>query len=240
MLPKVQDEHAFRLRTFLNVEKAKVPATHDRKLGRDWAMLGNDRYGDCVFAGAAHETMMWNAERGAQVGFDDHAVLSDYSAVTGFNPNDPNSDQGTDMSDAASYRRKVGIVDTNGQRHQIAAYLAITPGSISELYQAMYLFGAVGIGIEFPASAMDQFNSGKVWSVRRSVIEGGHYVPMVAKRSHVECVTWGRVQPMTLGFYEKYCDEALAYVSAEALVNNRSPEGFDSDTLLADLQALGG
>ena len=28
----------------------------------DIGMLGNDQYGDCVWAGAAHETMFWNKE----------------------------------------------------------------------------------------------------------------------------------------------------------------------------------
>src|SRR5882757_1904530 len=81
-----------------------------QKLQTTWGMLGNDKYGDCVWAGAAHETMLWNKEASKTVTFTDNEVLSDYSAVTGFNPSDPNSDQGTDMQVAASYRRKTGII----------------------------------------------------------------------------------------------------------------------------------
>jgi hypothetical protein len=32
-----------------------------------WGMLGNDHYGDCVWAGAAHETMLWNKEAARNV-----------------------------------------------------------------------------------------------------------------------------------------------------------------------------
>jgi hypothetical protein len=205
-----------------------------------WGMLGNDNYGDCVFAGAAHETMLWNKECGKDVVFNESAVLSDYSAVTGFDPNDPYTDQGTDMKQAASYRRKTGIVDANGVRHKIAAYLSIDPGNIQEHYVALYLFGAVGIGILFPGSAMDQFNKGKTWSVVRGTPtpNEGHYIPLVAKRYHLECVTWGQVQPMTLGFLSKYNDESVVYLSESMLTDRKSPEGFDYDTLVKYLNQL--
>lgn len=204
-----------------------------------WSMLGNDQYGDCVWAGAAHETMMWNKEASKSISFTDKSVLSDYTAVTGFDPLKPDTDQGTDMAEAASYRRKTGVVDASGNRHKIAAYLAIKPGNLTELYQAMWLFGAVGVGIQFPSTAMDQFNKGKPWSVvSKSSIEGGHYIPLVAKRTRLECVTWGQLQGMTTGFFTKYCDEAIAYLTDEDLINGKSPELFDYAALQKDLNAL--
>jgi hypothetical protein len=241
--PARPDAVTFKLAQFVDTAVLPKPPRHfghEALIGGNWGMLGNDAYGDCVWAGAAHETMMWNAEAGRGVGFNDRAVLSDYSAATGFDPRNPGTDQGTDMQAAASYRRKVGIVDDAGRRHKVAAYLALEPGNVTQLYQAMYLFGAVGIGIEFPASAMDQFNNSKTWTlVRGSQIEGGHYVPLVAKRSHVECVTWGRVQPMTLAFFGTYNDESVAYVSEETIATGgKSPEGFDAAGLLAALRQL--
>lgn len=240
-LPARPDAVKFKLTDYLNASALPKPPTRfgHEVITLPWQMLGNDNYGDCVFAGAAHETMLWNHEAGRDTRFTDASVLSDYSAVTGFNPHDPNSDQGTDMAVAASYRRKTGVVDAAGQRHTVAAYLAIQPGNITQMFQAMYLFGAVGIGIEFPGSAMTQFNQGRPWKVvAGATIEGGHYVPLVARRHYIEVVTWGRIQPVTQGFLEKYVDEVLAYVSTEALMNNKSPEGFDAATLLQDLSLL--
>lgn len=232
----------FRLRDYLNkAALPKPPKTfgHETLIPSTWGMLGNDQYGDCVWAGAAHETMMWNAEAGRKVAFNDRCVLSDYSAVTGFNPKKPSTDQGTDMVVAASYRRKTGIVDAAGKRHTVAAYLSITPGDLNEHLLAAWLFGAIGIGIEFPSSAMDQFNAGKPWDVvSRSKIEGGHYIPLVAQRTNMEVVTWGKIQQMTTAFFKKYNDESVAYVSLEALKNNKSPEGFNAAQLEADLNAL--
>ena len=147
----------------------------------DWKVLGNDHYGNCVWAGAAHEHMLLNKViHQADVTFDDGAVLGDYSAATGFDPNDPSTDNGTDVHDALSYRRETGIADTGGTRHLIGAYVSLDPKNWEHLEQATYIFGAVGIGFEFPASAMDQFNAGEPWvCVAGSKIEGGHYVPVV-------------------------------------------------------------
>lgn len=205
-----------------------------------WGMFGNDRVGDCVFAGAAHEHMIWCKEGGKEVTFTDDNVISDYSAVTGYNPTDPSSDQGTDMQAAADYRRRVGIVDNQGVRHKVAAYLAINPGSVTDHYIAMYLFSAVGIGIRFPASAWDQVKARKPWTrVANSPIEGGHYICLLGKRVYLQCVTWGLIQPLTISFFQAYNDESVVYLSEEMLVNRKSPEGFDYDTLLRDLNALG-
>lgn len=243
-LPARAGAVSFKMSTFLDT--TVLPATpryvgHPRLLPADVGMLGNDRYGDCVFAGAAHESMLYNLERKKVVQFDDAAVLSDYSAVTGFNPNNPASDQGTDMQVAASYRRKTGIVDSFGMRHQIAAYLALETGNFDQLKTAVHLFGAVGIGIQFPQSAMDQFNAGKPWTpVAGSPVEGGHYIPVVGiTPKTITVLTWGRKQKMSIPFFMQYCDEALAYVSLEALnAKGLTREGFNASQLVADLAVL--
>lgn len=214
---------------------------HDTLIGaRDWGMLGNDRYGDCVWAGAAHETMLLAREAGQRVLFTDAGVLGDYAALTGFDPAKPDSDQGTDMADAASYRRSTGVIDAHGMRHKIAAYLALEPGNPNHLYQAAYLFGVVGIGLRLPESALDQSKSGRAWQVvAASPIKGGHYVPLVGRDADgLHVISWGVDQLMSETFLQAYCDEAIAYVSLEGLVDQKSPEGFAYDDLVSDLAAL--
>ena len=71
--------------------------------GRCWATIITEiAFGPAL----AHETMLWNKEAARTVTLNNESVLKDYSAVTGFNPNDPNTDQGTDMQVAA--RRNTG------------------------------------------------------------------------------------------------------------------------------------
>jgi hypothetical protein len=215
---------------------------HHKDVG-SWGMLGNDKYGDCVWAGAAHEHILWTRTWGRKRSrFLTKNVLSDYAAVTGFNPKDENTDQGTDMKDAASYRRKTGIVDATGKRHPIDAYIALEVGNVEQVVLAMYLMGAAGIGFQFPASAMDQFNKKQPWTVPANPqIDGGHYVSGVGrnKAGNLLVVTWGRLQEMTAEFYQRFCDEAVAYVSLEILNDkNLSPEGFDADALRGMLAKL--
>jgi hypothetical protein len=51
-------------------------------------------------------------------------------------------------------------------------------------------------------------------------------------------VSWGAVQLATSRFVQTYCDEAVAYLSQQDLVNQKSPDGFDYATLTADLARL--
>jgi hypothetical protein len=232
------------------VRKAQLPTPpakfgHEDLFGpKEWGMLGNDQWGDCAWAGPAHETMLLTKEGGRSAAFSTDAVLSDYSAGTGFDPKagppgqNP-TDQGSNVREVLKYRAKTGIVDANGNRHKVGAYVKLDTKNLDQVTEALYLFQVVGIGIEFPASAMDQFNNGQPWDVvQGSQIEGGHYVPLVARRDNLEVVTWGALQQMTQAFYEKYCDEAWAYISEENLQQGKSPEGFDLEQLQADLNAL--
>lgn len=215
-----------------------------------WGMLGNGPdetvspgfkgAGDCVFAGGGHETMLWTAEgKGQPVLITGANALADYAAVTGYNQGDQNSDQGTNVRTALQYRQDTGLIDDAGDRHLIGAYLALEPGNTDHLLEALYLFGAVGIGIQVPSSAMDQFNGQQAWDVVVGATnEGGHYIPLVASRGNLVCVTWGRTQEMTLDFYTKYCDEAWAIISPEMMAADKSPDGFDLSALQADFQAL--
>lgn len=247
-LGKLAPRHDPRLAMFAQFRKGSIgpmPA-HPKQFGheniiRDWGMLGNDVAGDCVFAGAAHETMMLTALPGGvePARFTEDCVLSDYSAVTGYDARVPSSDQGTVVAEAMGYRVHTGIVDAHGQRHKLGGYLALEPGNLDDLHEALWLFGAVGIGIEFPDYAMEQFERGRKWSYRRGGrIDGGHYVPLVALRAggsrtmELVCVTWGKTQHITEAFYKRYCDEAYAYVTTDMMDDHgKSPQGFDMEAL---------
>ncbi len=226
------------------VDKSKLPPVpenfgHDSSIVQ-WNLYGNATYGDCVWAGAAHETMIWNAVAGHPVTISTADVLDDYAAVTGFDPKKPDTDQGTDMVEAAQYRQKVGIRDTQNNRHKIGAYLSLQPGDLSDIWAATYLFGAVGIGLKMPESTQTQFDAGQPWTVvSGSKIDGGHYTALCGRQGdYLHVITWGAVQRMTLEFFQTFCDEAVAYLSAEDLTNGKSPEGFDYASLTADLAAL--
>lgn len=241
-LPARPGAVTMKFTTYVKETLLPTPPTefgHDHGVGH-WKMLGNDTVGDCVIAGGLHETMLWSHYGSATAPTDKAAAIANYSAITGYDPDDPSTDKGTDVADAASYRRHTGLVDADGARHRIVAYLALTPGDIGQHLQALYLFGAVGIGLEFPDSAMTQFHNHQPWDVVPGAkIEGGHYVSAVARRDdRFVVVTWGREQPMTDAFFQKYNDESYVYVSSEYLKDGHDPEGFDLAQLQADLAKL--
>lgn len=234
------------------VEPANLPTPpaqfgHETLFGpKEWGMLGNDQWGDCAWAGPAHETMLLTKEAGKPATFTTDGVLSDYSAGTGFDPSagpsgQNSTDRGSNVREVLGYRRKTGIVDADGKRHKIGAFVKLNAKDIDHVLQALYIFGVVGIGIEFPESAMEQFNKGEPWDVvpHGPAPEGGHYVCCVGKRENIDVVTWGALQPMTERFFEKYCDEAWTYVTTEEFDSGgKNIEGFDVEQLTSDLKAL--
>lgn len=213
---------------------------------RGWGTLGNDQWGDCAWAGAAHETMLLTLEGGYPTGFTPEGVLSDYASGTDFDrdagpPGRNPTDRGTNARAMLKYRQHTGVVDVFGNRHRIGAYVKLDETDLDEMWQALYVFQVVGIGIEVPESAMVQFAGGQPWEiVPGSPIVGGHYVPLIAKRANLQVITWGAVQEMSIAFFEEYCDEAWAFISPDVLVSGFDQNGFDIDQLRADLRALEG
>lgn len=250
--PARPDAIKLKFSKYVEAKELKLPKHpknfgHERLIAaRDWGMLGNDRYGCCVWSGAAHETRMWGYEGGIKGGawFRDQDVLADYSDATGFDIHRPKeTDNGTDMQKAAKYRRDIGIVDGHKKRHKIAAYLALEPGNLEQHEQATYLFGAVGLGIRFPNVFADQFDANRPWSYTSDphgwAGNSYHYIPLVAKRyEYLMVVTWGRIQAFQVEAWQKTSDESVVYLSEEMLINGKSPEAFDYASLQSDLLAL--
>jgi hypothetical protein len=224
----------------------------------DWPMYGNDQYGDCVWAMIGHTIEAATTYgQGQTVKVSDADVLKGYSAVTGFDPADPSTDQGTVIQDALDYWRKVGVGG-----HKIMAFAQIDHTNLDEIDAALYLFGHVQLGIDFPAVAMDQFNEGKPWDVVADDggNEGGHAISgglarrdaatpfpprpeLVGKnaRGNYVVITWGRAQEMTPAFFARYVEEAWTVITPEWYdAQGRNPEGIDAAALGEGFTALTG
>lgn len=238
------------------VKLADPPQTFGHeKLIPQWGMFLNDRIGDCAIAGAIHETMLWNAEASAPVQWNQtltahNSAAVNYAAVTGYepgpeieNPNAPANptDQGTDVASLCEYRKKTGLIDGGGKRHKIGAFVALDPGDFNQLWYATYYFDGVGIGVKFPEQWETAFANGEPWDALKSPnYVGGHYITAVCWDQVPQPVTWGTL--MTAGItqagYEQNCDEAVAYLTEEKLLNGKDLEGLDLAGLRSDLRAL--
>ncbi|MFB8182648.1 hypothetical protein ACFC8N_42995 [Streptomyces sp. NPDC055966] len=211
----------------------------------NWGMLANDQWGDCTCAGVGHKRIgdVYINQRTALTVTDQDA-LALYSAVTGFDPNAGPSgnnptDQGALCQDVLSYWQKNGFLG-----EKIVAFAKVDISNVTEVKQAINLFGQIYTGFNFPGSAMDQFNNSETWDVVRGAqIEGGHCVTIGAyDATGLECVTWGAVQRMTWAFFKKYFDEAWVIVTSDMIDprSGKDVQGFDFYTLGQDFSGLTG
>ncbi len=227
---------SLRLGDFIDESKLPpLPDTFGHSLGVLPGMYGNDEVGDCVLAGAANETNLWFAEADRpQPNFSAAGIKKQYFDLTG------GADDGLDVAATAKWRRDVGLFDDDGKQHKIEAYLALQPGNINHLFYGVYLFGAVGIGWRLPDIADEQFDANTAWDFIGQQPGDGHYTPLVGRRPGVlHIFTWGKRYPvLETSLTPTFCDEAVAYVSREGLVNQKSPEGFDYAGLTGFLEQL--
>jgi hypothetical protein len=225
-----------------SVGSLKFPLGHAHEIQP--MMLLNDKLGDCAIAGSIEEVRLANALRGVTVDFTDATALANYSAITGYNPDDPSSDAGTDVHDLYDYRKTTGIVDADGTYHKIVAYAGLTPGNWDELLIALSMFDMVGIGVEVPDFCEAQFEAGQPWHVEHGFheIEGGHYIPVVGATdlNTAQLYTWGALGGITAPFYKKYNTVAVVALTEEIFEDGKTPEGLDAVQLAHDLSEFHG
>jgi hypothetical protein len=209
-----------------------------------WGMDGNDQYGDCVFADCAHQEMLRTANVGKVWIPTTEQVLALYSACTGFNPDDPNTDNGADELSMIEY-----LTATGWDGRKLDGHANLDVAQIEQLKWAVCIFGASRLGVNLPQSAMDQFNANQPWDYAGDASPvGGHDVPLVKYQADMYfVVTWGRLQPVTPGFMAAtypdgtpYLEEAHAELALDWMNQcGRAPSKLNLKQLVADLQAIG-
>lgn len=218
----------------------------------DWGgALGNDFVGDCTTACACHQILQWTNYTGKPIVPTAKQALAAYSAITGYNPNDPTTDQGAFISDVLKYWEAKGIAG-----HKIAAFVSVNPKNQTEIKQAIQLFGNVSIGIGLPISAQRPVlgeNGLPCWSVPDGGpvgdgapwTWGGHNVPGLAYgvdkdgNGGLLVNTWGQLYDVTWDFITAYSDEIWAMITPDWIAaNGLAPSGFNITQLQIDLAQL--
>lgn len=239
------DERTLPLRKYLRL--SKLPPLN---AAQDWPlpnpplpMFGNDRAGDCVLAAIANAIALWTAQAtGTAVYVPDAQVLSEYSALTGYNPATGARDTGLVVLDVLNAWRQVGLFG-----HQIEAFLSIHPRDHQLVQYGVQLFGGALAGAALPRAAEDQFDAGQPWLAPTRPWGsfapgswGGHAVWLSKfDQARMYARTWTRLQPLSYHWWDCYADECYVPVTKDWLnAAGYSPAGFDLPTLLADLRAL--
>ena len=240
------DPRTLLLASSLTAALPTPPANFDltAKVGTSWGMMDNDQIGDCTCAAAGHLIMEWTANAGKKmITTTDKQIVAAYSAITGYNPVTGANDNGANEIDVLNYWRQTGIAG-----HKIGAYVALEPANHNHIMDSVYVFEGCYIGLQLPISAQAQTQNHQPWSVPPGGMTGdgkpgswgGHAVPVVEYDARgVTVVTWGALQVMTWTFWEAYCDEAYAIISADYLNAKKfTEEGFNMQQLQEDLADL--
>lgn len=202
----------------------------------NWPMFSNDTLGDCTCAGAGHMIMEWTANAGDPYVPTDAEIVAAYSAITGYTPSNPNSDQGAVETDVLKYWQSTGIAG-----HKIGAFVALQPGDQNHIKDAIALFTGCYIGVSLPLTAQGQ----TTWSVPPGGAVGqgapgswgGHAINIIGfNPRELVFISWGAVYRMTWEFWAIYCDEAYAIISPDLFNGkNAAPDGLDLAQLTIDL-----
>lgn len=189
-------------------------------------MDGNDQYGCCTMAEAAHLRTAWSAFIGKHVITAAADVVKEYLKLSG------GQDTGLVVLDVLNAWHKAGFFG-----EKILAFVKLDHKNHVHVRQAMQYFGGVYSGFQVQANCMKDFDAGKTWTPGK-LTNDGHAVPALDYDPHtVSVLTWAAVQKGTWAWWDKCVDEAYAIIPKEAKTKGFAL-GFDFAQLEADLAAI--
>jgi len=209
-------------------------------------IYGNDVLGDCVIAEMFHTlgVTTGNANNGSAVIPTQDEVIAAYSAIGGYVPNDPSTDNGCDEQTALNYWKNTGILG-----HKIVGWISVDPTNPVEFKTAIWLFENLMYGIELPDEWVNPIpsDSAFIWDVAGNPdMSNGHCVGAYGYDvNSVEISTWGMLGYLTDAATAKYAGqpsgELYTVLTEDVIVRatGKAPNGFDFEQLQADFAALG-
>lgn len=211
-------------------------------------IMGNDALGDCVVAASDHGLGTWT---GNATGTPVHAtldqIIAQYSAIGGYVPGNPATDQGCDISTALDYYAGTGFIDGS----KLLGHVSVDPTNQNEVKSSVELFETLWLGMDLPAAWIDPMPSGNgfVWDVAGDLVpENGHCVLAVGYTAQGLIVaSWGLLGIVTWAAVAKYCaasagGDLFCGLSPDLVAKGQAsaPNGFAWADLIADFDAIGG
>ena len=150
----------------------------------NWGMLGNDKYGDCTFAGIVHARMAnANVLEISEQFPDDTEVEQAYLNYTN------GKDVGAVEADLLNYWKNNDIFGK-----KLSAFAPTDHADQDELRSVIASYGLVYVGVQMPGVAQQQFINNQPWALTHTPadnqIEGGHCVVIVGyDKDYAQCIT---------------------------------------------------
>ena len=240
----------FRLANYLRSSLPAPPASCDYSPAAASAlaqMYGNDILGDCVVAGGYHIVGVETGNAGKAFIATEKQIESDYSAIGGYVPGDPSTDQGCDEVTAMNYWQNHGFCDGT----KSLGWLALNPSDVTEVMHAIHLFEDCVFGVELPDGWVSPFpqSSGFTWDVSGDPdpYNGHCFIGCGYSSVGVKISTWGMLGTITWAAVAKYCaasanGQLLVLITPDQLAKGqaKAPNGVAWTDLIADFDSMGG
>ena len=225
-----------------------IPASCAKGLSQTFM---NTQLGCCVISHHAHFLANITSQVGAPGGgfiYTDAQIIKDYSAVGGYIPGDPFSDQGCDIQTDLDYLQSTGFADGS----KLLGSINIDPSSQLAMLQSVWITGGVCFGMSLPDAWINPGpqQSGFVWDVAGSPDDGnGHCFTGFAypNSQGIAIATWGMVGTITWAAIAKYGaasanGEVHSYVNPEMIdpKTGLAPNGLTLNQICTYFNAMGG
>jgi len=203
--------------------------------------LGNDRAGNCVFAGPGHQTNMIRAQQGIGEKVTKEQVIAAYAKYSGYDPVTGANDDGFVVRDMLKIWQRDGLYGCRA-----LAYALVNWHDPDEVAVASWLgCGTIG-GYSLPKESQDQHGEdGKqLWYVpqggwpsgRGPGTWGGHCIWVRGTSPKLSTGnSWGQTTLWDLDWQKQCCDEMWLVITDEWATC--SPNGFSYQDLLNDVKA---
>lgn len=247
-------QQGLRLRSLLPKVKLKVPAGVDYAAAATRSLhdiLLNDEFGCCVISAGYHILGTLTGNAGELFVPTREQVIHDYSAIGGYVPGDPNTDNGCYMAQAIQYWSSPppkGFV--NGS--DLVGWIAVNANDKVECKSAVYLFEnlfmATGLPDYWVGRGMPR-GDGFTWGTAGPFDwNNGHAIMAMGYNAQgVKVDTWGMLGTVTWPALAKYFSQnnygELYALLSKDIINKakaKAPNGLDWDQLTAWLKAFGG
>jgi hypothetical protein len=233
LTPKTRLARVPQLLDYLELPLIADSCDYAQRMVEPWGMLGNDKYGCCVFSAFAHDIQAKSVNaQGAARKVTTEQVLGWYSAVTGFDPSDPSTDNGTVPLDALQHLYRKG---------EIVAYGRVDIENDAHVAAAIELFGSLYSAWDLPLA----WQGAGIWDIGPSTRGdwapgswGGHMTNQVSYSPvmNMTTITWGAEVTTTSAARQRYCSEAYVLITPEWFDDKGSTiQGFDLAGLKARL-----
>jgi hypothetical protein len=226
-----ENKPALRLTNYLTgiVPEHPVAADYLANL-KNWQMLGNDQYGDCVAVTWANVRRLLTAALTGKEAYPTlDQVLTLYKTQ---NPNFPTDDEGMVIQTCLEYLVKNGGPDGV----KALGFARVDMTNQAEIDAAIGIFGFIWAGVYVQQVNMTQFDMGKPWDYSplsktiggHSIITGGYNkIGQGALAGYYDFITYGLETSYTKNFSQHLGEEGWVVIWPEHLGVKAFMEGID-------------